>query len=125
MAGARGDTAGAVSQAAAVSDPSSSVWLLACDSGSRGRSGCSPLLFPTSRGCSGGWLGSTGAVPPLWAVGCCSLAGTWIMGAHGHTVPGGGHTLSSHCKEHIECGDSAQPGHSRAWPSTLGCLGGA
>lgn len=35
----------------------------------------------------GGWLGSTGAVPPLWAVGCCSLAGTWIMGAHGHTVP--------------------------------------
>lgn len=51
--------------------------------------------------------------------------GTWTHSARPVGLCGGGHTLSSHCKEHIECGDSAQPGHSRTWPSTLGCLGGA
>lgn len=85
LAGALGDTAGALTQAAAVSEPCSSIWLLPCDSGSRGCSAvAAAALHPL-------WLlrvmvGSTGAVPPPWALGCCLLAGTWIVGAPPHTV---------------------------------------
>lgn len=64
LAGAHGDPAGAVTQAAAASEPSSSSWLLAGD-----------------------MAGQHSACATTVALGCCLLAGSWIVGARGHRVP--------------------------------------
>lgn len=83
LAGAHGDTAGAVTHSAAVSEPSapSGCWRVAVRAvAAPAVAAAVPHLPRVMAGQHRGCASTVGSA-------CCLLAGAWIVGPHGHRVP--------------------------------------